>query len=65
VTPENRDNPVEFLIRDRDAKFTSSFHEVLRADGIGSIRAPVRAAPANAFAERFVGTVAVGVSIGW
>jgi transposase InsO family protein len=52
-----RVRPLRFLVRDRDAKFTASFDEVFRSDGIRIIRTPVRSPRANAFAERFVGTV--------
>ena len=52
-----RVRPVKFLIRDRDTKFTTSFDEVFAFDGIQTLRTPIRAPRANAFAERFVGTV--------
>jgi putative transposase len=45
------------LVRDRDTKFTRSFDEVWRSIGAETIRTPVRAPNANAFAERWVGTV--------
>jgi transposase InsO family protein len=46
-----------FLIHDRDTKLTHSLDVVFGSEGIRILRTPVLAPRANAFAERWVGTV--------
>jgi putative transposase len=57
MTLAEREEPIRFLIRDRDSKFTRSFDDVFRCEGIRVIRTPVRAPRAKAHAERWVGSL--------
>jgi putative transposase len=46
-----------FLLRDHDTKFTGRFDEVFGAEGVETLRTPIQAPKANAYAERWVATV--------
>jgi transposase InsO family protein len=48
---------VQFLLRDRDSKFTATFDEVFRSEGVRLLRTAYRSPRANSFAERWIGTV--------
>jgi putative transposase len=53
----DRNQQFKFLIHDRDAKFTAAFDVIFAAEGVRSLRSPVRASRANAVAKRWIGTV--------
>jgi transposase InsO family protein len=52
-----RGRRVRFVLRDRDAKFTRAFDDVFCSQGAEVLLTPVQAPNANAYAERWVGTV--------
>ena len=53
----DREQSFQFLLHDRDSKFSGGFDQVFRSEGIKIIRTPIRAPNANAHAERWVGTL--------
>ena len=52
---DQRAEPIKFLLRDRDTKFTAAFDAVSTAVGIRILRSPTRAPRANAIMERWIG----------
>ncbi|MFD0503637.1 integrase core domain-containing protein [Streptomyces chiangmaiensis] len=54
---EDRVDRFRFFLRDRDGKFSDAFDAVLASAGVQVLLSPPRSPKANAFAERWVGTV--------
>lgn len=54
---DERGHRPRFLIHDRDTKFSRAFDGVFQSEGIEIVRTPIRAPNANAYAERWVGSV--------
>ena len=48
--------PLRFLIRDHDRKFTGSFDAVFETQGTRMVRTPIQVPEANGIAQRFVRT---------
>jgi putative transposase len=53
----DRGQRFRLLLHDRDSKFSGGFDEILRSEGMRIVRTPIRAPNANAYAERWVGTL--------
>jgi putative transposase len=54
---DERSQRPRFLIHDRDTKFSRAFGSIFRSEGIKIVRTPIQAPNANAYAERWVGSV--------
>src|SRR6266511_3300059 len=54
---DERGQRPRFLIHDRDTKFSRAFDGIFQSEDIAVIRTPIRAPNANAYAERWVGSV--------
>ena len=53
----NRFTHTGALVRDRASQFTGDFDEIFRTESLEILRTPVRVPVANAFAERWIGTL--------
>ena len=47
----------EALVRDRGSQFIDAFDEIFRTEGLKILKTPIRTPVANAFAERWIGTL--------
>jgi hypothetical protein len=57
IDPGDHAGRFRFLVRDRDTKFTAALDQVFTGNGTRVIKTPIHSPRANAFAERFAGTL--------
>jgi putative transposase len=54
---DDRSQRPRFLIHGRDTKFSRVFYAIFGSEGVKIVRTPIQAPNANAYAERWVGSV--------
>jgi putative transposase len=57
IDPGDHAGRFRFRVRDRDTKFTAALDQVFTGNGTRVIKTPIHSPRANAFAERFAGTL--------
>jgi len=57
IDPGDHAGRFRYLVRDRDTKFTAAFDQVFTGNGTRVSKTPIHSPRANAFAERFAGTL--------
>lgn len=54
---QDQDQPPQYLIRDRDTKFTQQFDEIIKAESVKLVKLPPKSPNLNAHCERVVQTL--------
>ena len=61
---DHRGQRPQFLIHDRDTKFSRAFNAIFHSHGMETIWTPIRAPNANAHIERWIGSAHGSASTG-
>jgi putative transposase len=57
MTLDDREQPLRFLVRHRNSRFSGGCDHAFTSEGVTVLRTPVQAPNANAHAERWIGSV--------
>jgi len=57
ILEQPNERRIDFMLRDRDSKYSAGFDGIFRTEGAEILKSPIRAPNANAHAERWVRTI--------